>query len=362
VGLNRGDFQAVLDCVHTLHACSDLISLQRRMVEVLPQLVASEITALNEVDVERRHGFSIVNPDSFDILKMMPAFQAHLHEHPVIMHHSTRTGRTGDPLAISDFLPRGHYRRQGIYNEVYRIMGVEDQISLALRPGGSLLVGLSLSRKGWGFSRRDRNVLELLRPHLIQAYQNMASLSEIKARAAESDDVLERLPFGIIKLGKTGRPERITATAQALIERFFPVQERRALALPDDLLRWIRIQNSDHENSLAPANSLVVQKDGSSLMVRLIHGDGQSILLLSGQNVTIRRDAALKRLGFTNREAEVMNYVIQGKTSPQIGVILSISTRTVHKHLERVFHKLNVQTRSSAITRILEESSGSEIL
>lgn len=357
-GPNRGDFQAVLDCVHTLHACADLGALQEQMIEDLPKLIASDITALTEVDVARRHGVSISNPSNVDILKMMPAFQAHLHEHPVVMH-CNRTGAIG-PLAISDFLSRSDYRRLGIYNELYRILGVEDQMALSLHPGGSLMVGLSFSRKGWGFSRRDRDVLELLSPHIVQAYQNVAALSEIKTHAADSEDILEHLPYGIIKLGKTGRPERITTTARKLIERFFAAEGRGSHGVPDALLRWVRAGNDDRERSPASSNSLVVQKEGSSLIVRLVHGgDAQCLLLLFEQNTASQRDAVLKRLGFTSREAEVIHWVIQGKTSPQIGIILSISTRTVHKHLERVFQKLNVETRTAAITRVLDELSRS---
>lgn len=62
----------------------------------------------------------------------------------------------------------------------------------------------------------------------------------------------------------------------------------------------------------------------------------------------------LEALGLTKREAEVLLWVAQGKTNPEIGMILSIRHSTVKKHLERVFTKLGVETRTSASRMALE--------
>ncbi|QIK38584.1 response regulator transcription factor [Caldichromatium japonicum] len=50
----------------------------------------------------------------------------------------------------------------------------------------------------------------------------------------------------------------------------------------------------------------------------------------------------------TPREAEVLFWVIKGKTNKDIGEILDLSPRTVNKHLEHIFEKLGVETRTAA--------------
>jgi DNA-binding CsgD family transcriptional regulator len=50
----------------------------------------------------------------------------------------------------------------------------------------------------------------------------------------------------------------------------------------------------------------------------------------------------------TNREHEVLALVAQGKTNREIGARLSISGRTVQKHLEHIYEKLRVRTRTAA--------------
>jgi hypothetical protein len=50
----------------------------------------------------------------------------------------------------------------------------------------------------------------------------------------------------------------------------------------------------------------------------------------------------------TAREAEVLYWVVKGKINRDIGDILGSSPATVKKHLERIFAKLGVETRTSA--------------
>ncbi|MEP6589168.1 MAG: helix-turn-helix transcriptional regulator, partial [Polaromonas sp.] len=57
--------------------------------------------------------------------------------------------------------------------------------------------------------------------------------------------------------------------------------------------------------------------------------------------------------GLTQREAEVMDWLACGKTDAEIAALLSISPRTVQKHLEHIYVKLGVETRTAAVMRAL---------
>jgi DNA-binding NarL/FixJ family response regulator len=56
----------------------------------------------------------------------------------------------------------------------------------------------------------------------------------------------------------------------------------------------------------------------------------------------------LTSLPLTLREREVLSLVTAGKTNAEIAMLLTISSRTVQKHLEHVFQKLGVETRTAA--------------
>jgi DNA-binding NarL/FixJ family response regulator len=59
-------------------------------------------------------------------------------------------------------------------------------------------------------------------------------------------------------------------------------------------------------------------------------------------------------LGLTPREAEVLLWIAQGKTNPDIATILGISESTVKKHVLEIFGALGVETRTAASLRALE--------
>ncbi|WP_296284731.1 response regulator transcription factor [Acinetobacter ursingii] len=55
----------------------------------------------------------------------------------------------------------------------------------------------------------------------------------------------------------------------------------------------------------------------------------------------------------TQREAEVMHWLILGKTNKDIAEILDLSPRTINKHLEHIFEKLAVETRTAAVSMVV---------
>jgi DNA-binding NarL/FixJ family response regulator len=70
---------------------------------------------------------------------------------------------------------------------------------------------------------------------------------------------------------------------------------------------------------------------------------------------TVRSPQELEALGgLTPREAEVLFWVAQGKTNPEISMILTLSVATVKKHVEHIFEKIGVENRSAAILRALD--------
>jgi len=52
--------------------------------------------------------------------------------------------------------------------------------------------------------------------------------------------------------------------------------------------------------------------------------------------------------GLSPREAQIAGWLAQGKSNPEIALILQISKRTVEKHMERILQKLQVENRATA--------------
>jgi DNA-binding CsgD family transcriptional regulator len=115
------------------------------------------------------------------------------------------------------------------------------------------------------------------------------------------------------------------------------------------------------------------------LSVHPAHGELVSLVLSSSQRDYTERDRVVLSLlqptiqrafavmrqrkllaSLSSREAEVLTWVAEAKTNKEIALILGISARTVQKHLETIFAKLGVETRTAAAlwAQQLDRASG----
>ena len=62
---------------------------------------------------------------------------------------------------------------------------------------------------------------------------------------------------------------------------------------------------------------------------------------------------ALASLGLTAREREVLALVAEGKTDREIALIACCAPKTVEKHLEHIYAKLQVSNRAAAVATAL---------
>jgi DNA-binding response OmpR family regulator/DNA-binding CsgD family transcriptional regulator len=93
---------------------------------------------------------------------------------------------------------------------------------------------------------------------------------------------------------------------------------------------------------LGPEQTLLARPLGPSSL-------DESMLLLqraaAGSSLSQR---APPPVALTPRETEVLSWLAKGKTNRDIADILGMSPRTVNKHLEHIFEKLGVETRTAA--------------
>lgn len=86
---------------------------------------------------------------------------------------------------------------------------------------------------------------------------------------------------------------------------------------------------------------------------------GEQRLLVQARRHVPEPDALGRALKLTPREAEVLHWVALGKTNTEVGGVLGMSPRTVNKHLEHIFVKLGVETRTAAATVALNKGRAS---
>jgi DNA-binding NarL/FixJ family response regulator len=137
-----------------------------------------------------------------------------------------------------------------------------------------------------------------------------------------------------------------TPLARSLLAKYRILESQPEM---DRLFAWMRLAADAHSSHKPPGSHVFVQGAESLIFTFFEHTvDGECLLVLHEESDAVKIDAMMHALNLTRRESEVLYWLVKGKTNRDIGDILVMSPRTVNKHLEHVFQKLNVETRTAA--------------
>ncbi len=120
---------------------------------------------------------------------------------------------------------------------------------------------------------------------------------------------------------------------------------------PEPVLAWLRHQVPLAQAPQATEPSRLTLTQGAKRLTFRLHqqtGDGDWLIIMREESDETVIQAMSLSFKLTAREAEVLYWVVKGKINRDIGDILGTSPMTVKKHLERVFAKLGVETRTAA--------------
>jgi DNA-binding CsgD family transcriptional regulator len=255
--LGLSDYQSVLNVVREIHGIERMDDFPRQAMSAICHLIESDLLTYNEIDTRRQRAFMVQEPAGAISAAQVQTFERLAYEHPLINHYA-RT-RESQPRKISDFLSLTEFRRLALYQEFFRDVALNYQLAVTIPSANAMVIGIALNRSRQDFSERDRSVLDLVRPHLVQAYRNIAERTALRERAETA------------------------------------------------------------ERALWSASATVLAS-------------------------------------LTRREREVLVLVADGKTNAQIAGRLAVSPRTVQKHLEHVYDKLGVRTRTAAAMKLTQAS------
>src|SRR5215469_14169682 len=354
--LNHRDWESLVGALREVYAEADATELPRTIVRTLRRLIPCGLVAYNEIDPRTNSALIIFDRDAPEVFEKLPAFEAHIPEHPHIRHYRATVDRHA--YRTSDFLSHREFRELGIYREFYRQVGVRTQLACLYSEGGATQeVGIALNRYTGDFSDRDCLMLQLLKSHLWQAKLNAERFTQAREQTEAVSEALVSLNRAVVLADHRGEIRWLMPASVQLLERYFPGAMKDAGRLPEPLRRWVASQLSRLSSGSVLAGAFepfVVEAKDSRLTVRL-QGEvrGSIRLLLSEERLRLSEVSALS-LRLTRRESEMLHWITEAKSNPEIAIILGISPRTVHKHVQHLFEKLGVETRTAAARMGLE--------
>jgi CheY-like chemotaxis protein/DNA-binding CsgD family transcriptional regulator len=192
-------------------------------------------------------------------------------------------------------------------------------------------------------------VTKPIRPPEVLA--RMAAHMQAARQARQARNALDAYGHATIALRVEGDAARLvwqTPLARRWLPGYFDVAPD---LVPRELLQWLQPALQGREvrplSTARGARQLVATLQGRTL-------DDDWLVVLREVSDAATVEATMLAFGLTLRESEVLYWVAKGKTNRDIGDILGSSPATVKKHLERVYEKLGVETRTAAAAMAMQ--------
>lgn len=287
----------------------------------------------------------VFTPHNPTAASLLPVFQRHVGEHPVCTHWR-QSGQHAGAFSWSDVASRADMERLPLYDEFYRPLGTHHQMMVALEARPSHLIYFALNRSCAPFTEQERQLLGSLQPHASQALRHMRELHRLRSTLASFETLVDTLNQGILCLSAQNRISWASRRARSFLQTYWRSSPGTA-CLPDALLAWLLKNLETAETARAVRGPLIIQSQTSRLVVRLLVEKTERYLFF--EEVAMQPTfEEFKQFGLTDREAEVLGWVAQGKSNEDTATILKVCSQTVKKHLERIYAALNVTNRTEA--------------
>jgi DNA-binding CsgD family transcriptional regulator len=201
-----------------------------RVITLISSLIGVGSCSYNHLDGSTALAYEIqpvdvvAFPDAYDL------FELHLPEHPLLTYFVA--SGDGSARRVSDIASDRQFRSLGLYRDFYRHAEVDYQLCFMVPHPGGGEIAVALNRKGRDFAAGERDVLELLRPHVAQAAAIAAMLSQpVPENFDQSGDgpLLTPRQTRILQLVADGRADRevgrmlgiSTRTVHAHLQRIY---------------------------------------------------------------------------------------------------------------------------------------------
>lgn len=154
----------------------------------------------------------------------------------------------------------------------------------------------------------------------------------------------------LLAANRAGRILWSTPQAAKLLSSVFSNFNSDAYVLPEHIQQWLAQYSERNPSSAAEGINLNTSGSPLKLELSVISQIGADEILLRLIDGDPNDDQLILRskLALTQREAEVLLWIARGKSNRDVAEILTLSPRTVNKHLEQIYNKLGVENRTSA--------------
>jgi DNA-binding CsgD family transcriptional regulator len=336
--LADADVDAACGFVRALVGARTMAELRALALPGLVELVPADVLTWDRVELATGAVDHEAVPAEAEASGAFAAIVGDARGHPLLLAHAARRRSA---LRLSEAVDPRRLSHSQLYGDLLHRTGIEYAIAIGVRTEHREAVVAGLGRTDRQFSERDRDILDLVRPALEDALRT----AEARARLVRALAASPPPGTAVVLLDRYGEIEHSSLDAERwLAEHFGPAEHPGWL--PGPVAGWL---------ALPPRPPLVSVRDGRRLSVRLLPGDPHALLL--EEEVAGFRPEALRRLGLSARESEVLCAATAIDDEADIAWELFLSLHAVRERLARLEAKLGVHTAAEAVAQARRESA-----
>lgn len=335
----------ILGVIETLAQLEDAESFGLSVLKAIAPVLPFDIGSFNEVDPKTERAVFCALPQDVGVMgEQVEEFPRLVQQNPILQYQH----QTGDGSArrLSDFVDATGLHELELYRRIYQPLGIEYQVAVGLVVKSPLVVALALNRRFSDFLDSELALLDALRPHLSQSYRNLQTIQALRG----IDGALAELGGGVVVLDDAGLNTRWSPWAQDVLQHHFGFGADGRL--PEPVARWIEEERRHLFADGQPRihRPLVSVLGDRQLVLRFIPGAGlRPDVVTLDERRPERVVAELARLSLTDREAEIMQQLLRGESVRGTATNVGVAPATLNKHLEHIYRKLGVTSRSAAV-------------
>lgn len=347
-------FQPFHQFAAELHEHREPLAFVRYLLAGLHRLIPSDYNSWKEISgTGRARVAAVFLPQNPQATALLSAFQRHVGDHPVC-NYWRQSGEHHIASRWSDVLSRPEIERLPLHEEFYRPLGIRHQMMVALEARPSQLIYVALNRSRNPFTDEERALLTALQPHAAHALRQAHDRHRLQSTITSLSTFVDTLSQGVVCLSPDFQIRWASKRARHYLHTHLGWAPNTA-RLPDALHQWL-VKFQQHPGEVP--RTLSIRSQTGCLIARIMK-ERQTLYLFLEDTEQQGRFDALKILGLTGREAEVLGCVASGKSNEEVAAILGIGTQTVKKHLERIYSALGVSNRTEAALKAQSALRGS---
>lgn len=339
--LTTKDVQVFNSAVLDLHATQTMEEFSTHITAAMRRIMSSDVCAVNWIDRRTTIALSTIYHPAAPIAEEINTLAQTLlaTQAPFWLHCAE------EPQAASDHMTRTEWRKRDIH-WACRQVDKEEFICFDIHLTSTLMLSLAEMRSRYGmYSPAERLKLKLLGPHVQQIYHRLAAQSGLALGSHRNLRVAQTT------LSMSGQKCDWTAEACDLLRDYGVVVFGDLL--PDVIREWFTVQQMALEHPSETSKGvtpLQIRRDNRLLSIYLMRSPRTRTyrLVMQEKEGLDENDALFHGLGLSPRESEVLYWLAQGKSNPEMAIILGVSTGTVGRHLENIYPKLGLENRYAA--------------